>query len=170
MANQKRSSLKLWEQATLFLVCRSIFDISESSDLLIPEQDQQLSPDRASDSSQDPFGPDPLSFSPASPLSVQTLGSASSEALEICKFLEDLAAHGWESGIRVEVHGPRRGSVGAGWSVGDGVRGRRGPEKGNAEVGGAEIDVAGVELKLSDKEGGGVDELWVSQMLEAGLM
>ena len=54
--------------------------------------------------------------------------------------------------------------------MGDGVRGRRGPEKGNAEVGGAEIDVAGVELKLSDKEGGGVDELWVSQMLEAGLM
>ena len=81
-------------QATPFLVCHSIFDVSDSSDLLIPGQDQQLSPDKASDSSQDPFGPDPLSFPPASPLSVQTLGSASSEALDIYKFLEDLAAHG----------------------------------------------------------------------------
>ncbi|DBA71430.1 TPA: hypothetical protein ACH3X2_011229 [Trebouxia sp. C0005] len=58
---------------------------------------------------------------------------------------------GWESVVGVEAVGGRRRSVGAGWLKGGGVRGRRGPKKGDAEVGDAEIEVAGVGLKVDIK-------------------
>ncbi|KAA6424749.1 MAG: hypothetical protein FRX49_05416 [Trebouxia sp. A1-2] len=60
---------------------------------------------------------------------------------------------GWESGTGVEVVERRRGSVRATWSAGDGVTGR-GSKTGDAEVGDAGLEVAGIELKIGNKEGG----------------
>ena len=74
----------------------------------------------------------------------------SSVKIKVSSWLLRLLA-GWESVVGVEADGGRRGSVGAGWLKGGGVRGRRGPKKGDAEVGDAEIEVAGVGLKVDIK-------------------
>ncbi|KAL0043425.1 hypothetical protein WJX79_004456 [Trebouxia sp. C0005] len=64
-----------------------------------------------------------------------------------------VSTSGWESGTGVEVVERRRGSVRATWSAGDGVTGR-GSKTGDAEVGDAGLEVAGIELKIGNKEGG----------------